>query len=47
VEDNKTLAFTAGREFCDQASEHQLLEEDSASGSYSTNTFHFFGVSMI
>jgi hypothetical protein len=47
VEDNKTLAFTAGREFLDQASEHQLLEEDSASGSYSTNIFHFFGVSLI
>jgi hypothetical protein len=47
VEDNETLGFIAGREFLDQASKHQLLEEDSASGSYSTNIFHFFGVSMI
>lgn len=37
----------AGNFLTRQASEHQLLEEDSASGSYSTNIFHFFRVSMI
>jgi hypothetical protein len=40
VEDNETLGFNAGREFLYQASEHQLLEEDSALGIYSTNIFH-------
>jgi hypothetical protein len=39
--------FHNSREFLYQASKHQLLEENSASGSYSTNIFHFFGVSLI
>ena len=47
MEDNETLGFTTGRDLLDQASDYQLLKEDSVSESKSTNISHFFGVSLI